>query len=496
MKITKSKRRLITEDEEQNDIDITPEDIEIDPQDDSVKEIAQAAIDSVELATDGEKSLSDTDALAMAAEIKDTAEEIDAVAAYVMPSTESFIIENKLYDALNESLETAKDPIPFSPGAGVNILVSGMPGSAKTAVVESWAKEKGIVLVSMNGSDAKVDQALNGVPGIDINGDPNRLIYRYADQKLQPLLDPKNAGNCVLFVDEFNRQTHPELRRAFLSFFNEKRNADGTVDVHKNLLFSVVCINPACNEDPGAARLSPVEVNRFLIHLSDYDSTPEAALNYFMAIATTTLSKLGVDAQTAINTLYGHKLKTKSDKNFPITQHVRRDATWEAFVTKQIKTLDLAYHMLTSTNPLFKFDTKADVTEIFRSQSNILSQRSLTDGLNACRGDKDKFLMWVDNESKLLQKDKDMLHDILDDYQVDLPALLDAYGVTSGGKTGDSDQTGNGGQVDDNEPEEDDEDLFAQYNQQVGNSIKATQQSGSKDPKQTVVDAIATWGLK
>jgi hypothetical protein len=46
----------------------------------------------------------------------------------------------------------------------------------------------------------------------------------------------------------------------------------------------------------------------------------------------------------------------------------------------------------------------------------MLNQRALTDALMAHGYNKQKFLNWVDNFSKFLDKDKQMIHDILDSW--------------------------------------------------------------------------------
>jgi MoxR-like ATPase len=114
----------------------------------------------------------------------------------------------------------------------------------------------------------------------------NTLVYAYAKEIFNDLLDPENEGKCVLFVDELNRQKSPQLRRPFMSLFNEKRNASGSLDFRKNLLFSVVCINPyGVNfHDKGVDELTPAERNRFAFKRTgkhSMDSTPENSLSYF-----------------------------------------------------------------------------------------------------------------------------------------------------------------------------------------------------------------------
>jgi hypothetical protein len=80
------------------------------------------------------------------------------------------------------------------------------------------------------------------------------------------------------------------------------------------------------------------------------------------------------------------------------------------------------YHkILNLTNALlgdyrFEFDTRDDLLDLFNDKAKMLNQRAITDALMAHGYNKEKFLNWVDKYSKFLEKDKVMIHDILDSY--------------------------------------------------------------------------------
>lgn len=117
--------------------------------------------------------------------------------------------------------------------------------------------------------------------------DPNSITYAYNMDMIEPLLyekHPENENRCVLFVDELNRQISPQLRRPFMSVFNEQENAAGTFNFSKNLLFGIACINPVGVQykDKGVAPLNMAEIDRFAQSF-DFDSVKDDSLKFFNA---------------------------------------------------------------------------------------------------------------------------------------------------------------------------------------------------------------------
>jgi hypothetical protein len=188
----------------------------------------------------------------------------------------------------------------------------------------------------------------------------------------------------VLFLDEFNRAA-PKLRASLLTLINEHTvegpSKDGTREF-KNLLFTVACINPSVPTDPGAMDLNDAEMSRFVDTL-DWDSKADDALRYINFHVRKQLDKLDT-----------------ADENY------------EFFYVRYNKILNLANALIGDAS--FKFDDRDDLLDLFNDKAKMLNQRAITDALMAHGYDKNKFLNWVDKYSKFLDKDKEMIHSILD----------------------------------------------------------------------------------
>ena len=114
----------------------------IDPQNDSVEDIADAINDEIQEFSDGERELSDEVADEAAQITKDIALKVDAGNVAIVIDKADYDdakIENRLTRALDRAYRTAK--MNFKDGAknGANILVEGLPGAGKTAIVEGLA---------------------------------------------------------------------------------------------------------------------------------------------------------------------------------------------------------------------------------------------------------------------------------------------------------------------------------------------------------------------
>ena len=84
--------------------------------------------------------ISDEQAHEIASEIKDTAEEVNAGQTAIVITSEDYEdakIETKLSKVLDKAYATAKEAMNNKTKNGANVLIEGLPGSGKTAIVES-----------------------------------------------------------------------------------------------------------------------------------------------------------------------------------------------------------------------------------------------------------------------------------------------------------------------------------------------------------------------
>ena len=96
------------------------------------------------------------------------------------------------------------------------------------------------------------------------------------------------------------------------------------------------------------------------------------------------------------------------------------DENYAFFYKRYHKILNLANALIGDYR--FEFDSRDDLLDLFNDKAKMLNQRAITDALMAHGYNKDKFLNWVDKYSKFLEKDKVMIHDILDSYiEQDVP---------------------------------------------------------------------------
>ena len=399
----------------------------IDPQDGSVADLADAINDEITELSDGERELPDETAAEVAQITRDIALKVDAgQVAFAIEDADydDAKVENRLTKALDRAYRTAK--MNFKDGAknGANILIEGLPGAGKTAIVEAWCADHGIKLVSLNATDPKIETAINGMPLRDTTkADENAVTYAYVKEKFAALLDPANEANCVLFVDEFNRQKTVQLRRPFMSLFNEKRNADGSLDFRKTLLFSVICINPFGPQfhDQGVGELYPAETNRFLIKKTGdkgMDSTAEEAIKFWKGSTTNTLLKMGIISPNST-----------ASKNHGGYVGPTRDLTSEELERAQrlVRVYTLAMQIL--THPEFSFSTRDDAENIYRQKADYVTSRMLSDALAYSQGNVKDFLEWVDEDSNFTTEAIEMFHTILDHYIMDTTALYKRYGL-------------------------------------------------------------------
>ena len=125
--------------------DTTDEDIAIDDiLDASVSEIADAVQNAAEEASDNKETFSDEKAETIAKEIKTHAAGFDAAAWAPLD------VASELTDKLDDCLANAMAAHAAGTSDGVDLLITGLPGSGKTGITKQWAKDRGVNLFYLN----------------------------------------------------------------------------------------------------------------------------------------------------------------------------------------------------------------------------------------------------------------------------------------------------------------------------------------------------------
>lgn len=363
------------------DVGETSDDIAIDDiLDASVSDIADAVKDAAEEASDGKETYSDTKAETVAKEISTHAKGLDAAAWAPLD------VASELTDKLDDCLANAMAAHAAGTSDGVDLLVTGLPGSGKTGITKQWAKDRGVNLFYLNAKNDDLGAILNGFPVDTVEQDAEGNTVHRVARSFSKSLDALDKPNSVLFLDEFNRAA-PKLRAVLLSLINEHVvDGDGPDGFRhfNNLLFTVACINPSVPTDPGAMDLNDAEMSRF-VDTMDWDSKVPDAIKYIRFHVKKLLDALKPE-----------------------------DENYNFFYVRYHKILNLAEALL--GDPLFEFDSRDDLLDLFNDKAKMLNQRAITDALMSHGYNKDKFLNWVDKYSKFLDKDKEMIHSILDNW--------------------------------------------------------------------------------
>ena len=407
----------------------------------SVKEIADDIKDQVDDLTDGKLEISDSAAKKAAQETAAVADVVNADEAVIVIDDNDWSdikITNRLYETLDDALMAARANMgEHEIKAGANVLIEGLPGSGKTAIVEAWCKMNGLKLVALNATDPKLESAINGIPLRNMSvEDSTELTYAYAvdDRNLGMLINEKHPeleGKCVLFVDELNRQKTEQLRRPFMSLFNEKRNASGSLDFAKNLLFCVIAINPFGNDfhDKGVSELNSAENDRFDNQEYNFDSNIDDARQFWTWYRSKELLNLGIISPgSAASTNHGGWVgptKELSDSDLMHAKRVLKGATLALYILNNVH----------KSNESEVFTTRRDTDKAYRGGNfRYTTSRGLFNGIfNNTFGDNKspvkKFLDWADRRSHYTPEKVQMFHDILDSYNMDVNGLFAAYNL-------------------------------------------------------------------
>lgn len=343
-------------------------------------DIADAVQAAAEQASEGKETYSDSKAQTIAAEIKTHAKGFDSTAWAPLD------VPSELTDKLDDCLANAMAAHASGTHDGVDLLITGLPGSGKTGITKQWAKDRGVNLFYLNAKNDDLGAILNGFPVDTVETDEQGNQVHRVTRSFSSALDRLDEPNSVLFLDEFNRAA-PKLRASLLTLINEHTvegpNKDGTREF-KNLLFTVACINPSVPTDPGAMDLNDAEMSRFVDSM-DWDSKADDALRYINFHLNRLLSNLDP-----------------------------KDENYAFFYVRYNKIKNLANALIGDYR--FEFDSRDDLVDLFNDKAKMLNQRAITDALMSHGYSKTKFLTWVDKYSNFLEKDRILIHDILDSW--------------------------------------------------------------------------------
>ena len=387
-------RRLIEEDEVASNAELEQDlDVEANA---SVAELADAVTAEVELATDGEETYSDDKAIDVAEQVRRACSDFDRA------TWAPISIPSKFTKKLDKCLSNARYAKYHNESYGSDLLVTGLPGAAKTAIFKSWCAERGVNYMYINAKDDDLSALING---FSVHDQSDHSVIQAGSKKLLPLRDTPT----VIFLDEFNRAPH-QLRAQLLTLINEHEIAgdgpNGIVKLH-GILFTVACINPDVATDPGAMPLNQAERSRFFMKHQLNSNVPDA-MTYFKG--------------------YFAKKFAELDS---------KDPGYKYAYAKKKRAFNIAMKLL--TDPRFDFDQMDDQAKLDMEGRTMLNQRLLTDGLGNCDG-KEDFLEWVD-DSEMSEARQDMIHAILDSWQepdITIPGF-ENEGPVVGTKTGDED---------------------------------------------------------
>ena len=437
--------------------------------DNSVSEIA----DDIQDTMGGDEVISDQEATKTASEVKELGKVVEAEEALFLPpdanEVDAIGTSNSITALLDRALAFAKRSKSRGRRSMGNVLISGLPGSGKTAIVEDWAKARGLNMVYINAKDNDLEAFING---FTVRDDENR---KQVTKAYSNALDKLKDENSIIFLDELNRQTKDQIRGALLTLVNEhaiQGEGQGGKYYFENLLFTVACINPHLKSDPGAAELFQAEKTRYLYTMLNADSDPQTTDDFLLKY-------------------YDKKIKYLNPK------HPDYRATLEAFLRIQHLGRFIVNHRS------FLYDSEDDLQELDMTKKNMLNQRMLYELLDECDGDIDMLRSGI-KWANFLEEKTEMLYEILDEYRVpDFDYLCTLKGIDPNGaglttkadaetsdaatpEQADTSDTGDDFNFDDFG--EDDDDFFA--NSSVSGNVSADTPTVVKDK---IKAALASW---
>lgn len=275
-------------------------------------------------------------------------------------------------------------------------------------------------------------------------------------------LDGLDTPNSILLLDEYNRQTRDQIRASALTLINEHYIVGDSPDRRRyfpNFLFTIAIMNPSVPSDPGAAKLNDAEKSRFVNTLMHQDSDP-------------------ITTREFLTKQYTKQVRDELAKENPDYDEIEY----------LLRIMDLGLFIV--NDPSFAYDTEDDLYTLEVDNKNMLNQRALTSGLAFNEGDKDEFLDWLDYGSNFLDRDVELLKDIVRKYMPKSRAQLFAEaGISSDGTKTNAQSDAAVASQTDSEAEvelEDDDDFFGQ------GAAQGTQKSAAEVAK-AIDDLLASW---
>lgn len=393
MKIVKKNSQLLEADEKEiknpeevlDELNEKPINSEIDitaaSDDEILADIATGAVKA------GEKAINVDEADDEVETVKQVAKLIENPYGTAQPQLVKQILQRSLRTALRDRRNGIHKNFP-------NVILYGLAGFGKTSVVKEFCEEHNIFLFEC---DAKnLDQAtVGGIPYATQDAKTGRYSQAPIPSEYWDGIDDNGYEYTILFLDEINR-ANGRIRGSLLDLINshqaptyEKDPKTGKTKItkkFKNILFSVVAINPADDVFPDVEPLDPAMISR------NGKVVPVGAdKKEFLKVITDIYSKILA---------------------LPLSPEDYREYAGQK---------DLAQALLKSS--LFKFnDAKTVRDKFYASQDsdetlNYLNYRTLTILLFGSDGTKDDFLWSVEHESGLGEEDCNMFKSILSTYK-------------------------------------------------------------------------------
>lgn len=239
-----------------------------------------------------------------------------------------FASKNALTDLLDQALAAALDAKSRGVNENHNVLVYGITGSGKTAIVNQWLESRGLSSYLI---------------------DAGNMTWFTPDRIKEP--------NTILFLDNPNLQKDTSVRKKLSQIAKDKcvTDEDGNTHALPNLLFTVTCVMPKwCIESLGTEFTD--EEKECYAHKIIFDSNVAATLDYIKKTS----------AKHILRCVLSPKDEAKEE------------------IYEELRGLGLSLHVL--NHPQFAYDTKSE------EHSTILCHRLLISCMLFNDGDPHKFL--------------------------------------------------------------------------------------------------------